>query len=156
VVRVNAAYGGVAGKSGLVLAAAGICDETGAELRLTSFSLRPRGAAHDADAESRLRDGVTAEIRENAAAALAEVAGLPNAPRTAETVVGYGEDWADAIEHVDWGDGDVLVVGSSDMGPGHRVFLGSTGMRIVRESPVPVIIVPGGAVQTLVERAEEA
>lgn len=156
VVRVNAAYGGVAGKSGLVLAAAGICGETGADLRLASFSLQPRHATTDLEAENRLREKVTSQIRESGAAALTEVESLPHAPRIAETVVGFGEDWADAIEHVEWDTGDVLVVGSSDMGAGQRVFLGSTGMRIVHESPVPVIVVPGGAVQTLVERAEEA
>lgn len=153
--RVNAAYGGVAGKSGLVLAAAGLCTEMGAELRLASFSLHPRHPAADLAAENELRTRVTSQIREHAAAALSDVEGLPNAPKVAETVVGFGEDWADAIEHVAWDDGDVLVVGSSDMGPGHRVFLGSTGMRIVHESPIPVIVVPGGAVQTLVERVED-
>lgn len=153
--RVNAAYGGVAGKSGLVLAAAGICIETGAELRLTSFSLQSRSITTDLIAEGELRTTVTADVRERAAETLAEVRRLPNAPNIAETAVGFGEDWADAIEHVSWDDGDVLVVGSSDMGAGRRVFLGSTGMRIVHESPVPVVVVPGSAVQTLVDRAED-
>lgn len=155
VTRVNAAYGGVAGKTGLVLAAAGLCAEMGAELRLTSFSLRSRSITTDLIAEEELRATVTADVRENAAQALSEVTSLPHAPRVADTTVGFGEDWADAIEHVEWDTGDVLVVGSSDMGPGQRVFLGSTGMRIVHESPVPVVVVPGGAVQTLVDRAED-
>jgi nucleotide-binding universal stress UspA family protein len=153
--RVNAAYGGVAGKSGLVLAAAGLCTEMSAELRLTSFSLQSRSITTDLIAEDELRATVTADVRDHAAGALADVRALPHVPKIAETVVGFGEDWDDAIEHVDWDDGDVLVVGSSDMGPGHRVFLGSTGMRIVHESPVPVIVVPGGAVQSLVDRAED-
>ncbi len=155
VTRVNAAYGGVAGKSGLVLAAAGLCTEMSAELRLTSFSVQPRSLTTDLIAEDELRARVTADVRDGAVETLAEVRALPNAPKIAETVVGFGEDWADAIEHVGWDDGDVLVVGSSDMGAGRRVFLGSTGMRIVHESPVPVVVVPGNAVQTLVERAEE-
>ena len=154
--RVTAAYGGAAGTSGLVVAAAGICAEMDAELRLASFSLEPRQAATDRRAREEERAAVTASIQEHAASALAEVRALPNAPKVGETVVGFGEEWADAIEHVDWTTGDVLVVGSSDMGPGRRVFLGSTGMRIVHESPVPVIVLPGEAVETLVERAEEA
>lgn len=154
--RVNAAYGGLAGTSGLILAAAGICSETSAELRLTSFSVQPRSITTDIIAEDELRTRVTADVRDNAAQALAGVRELPHAPRIAETAVGFGEDWADAIEHVGWDDGDVLVVGSSDMGAGRRVFLGSTGMRIVHESPVPVVVVPGNAVQHLVERAEES
>lgn len=155
VTRVNAAYGGVAGKSGLVVAAAGLCTEMGATLRLTAFSVQSRSVTTDLIAEDELRTVVTSDVRGNAANALSEVRALPNPPTIAETTVGFGEDWADAIEHVAWDDGDVLVVGSSDMGPGHRVFLGSTGMRIVHESPVPVIVVPGSAVQSLVDRAED-
>lgn len=154
--RVNAAYGGVAGKSGLVLAAAALCTETGAKLRLTSFSLQQRSITTDLIADDELRTRVMADVRDSAEQSLAEVRELPNAPSIAETAVGFGEDWPDAIEHVSWDNGDVLVVGSSDMGAGRRVFLGSTGMRIVHESPVPVIVLPGGAVQTLIDRAEDA
>lgn len=154
VARVNAAYGGVAGKSGLVLAAAGLCTEMDATLRLTAFSVRSLSVTTDLIAADKMRAMVTADVRENAAGALSEVHALPDAPTVAETTVGFGEDWENAIEDVSWERGDVLVVGSSDMGPGHRVFLGSTGMRIVHESPVPVIVVPGDAVRSLVERAE--
>jgi nucleotide-binding universal stress UspA family protein len=57
-------------------------------------------------------------------------------------VVGRGESWEEAIEDVEWEDGDVLVVGSSSIGPVARVFLGSRATKIVRHSPVPVIVVP--------------
>ena len=40
------------------------------------------------------------------------------------------------------GRGDVLVVGSSSGGVLARVFLGSNATRVVRHSPVPVIVVP--------------
>ena len=57
-----------------------------------------------------------------------------------------GDDWEDAIEDVGWEDGDVLVVGSSSAGPIARVFLGSHSAKIVRHSPVPVVVVPRGAI----------
>ena len=41
--------------------------------------------------------------------------------------------------------GDLLVVGSSRHGPLARVFLGSTATKIVRASPVPVVVVPRGS-----------
>jgi nucleotide-binding universal stress UspA family protein len=47
----------------------------------------------------------------------------------------------------------VLVVGSSSIGPIARVFLGSRASRIVRHSPVPVIVVPRGAAEELAEEA---
>ena len=39
-------------------------------------------------------------------------------------------------------EGEVLVVGSSRLGPVARVFLGSNSTKIVRSSPVPVVVVP--------------
>ncbi|GAB3496634.1 universal stress protein [Flexivirga lutea] len=152
--RLDVAYGGLAGTSGLVLAAAGMAAEMGAALRLTSFSLRARSLTTDLIAQDELRSAVTTDVQDSADRALTEVQALPHPPEIDATAIGFGEDWADAIADVGWDTGDTLVVGSSDMGPGRRVFLGSTGMRIVHESPVPVIILPGDAVPTLVERAE--
>jgi nucleotide-binding universal stress UspA family protein len=67
-------------------------------------------------------------------------------PEGVETVVGRGETWAEALEDVEWDDGDVLVVGSSSIGPVARVFLGSRASKIVRHSPVPVVVVPREAI----------
>jgi nucleotide-binding universal stress UspA family protein len=60
----------------------------------------------------------------------------------APAVVGHGASWEEAIEDVEWRDGDVLVVGSSSAAPAARVFLGSRASRIIRHAPVPVIVVP--------------
>ena len=57
-------------------------------------------------------------------------------------MIGHGETWDEAVEDVEWADGDVLVVGSSSLGPIARVFLGSRAAKIVRHSPVPVVVVP--------------
>jgi nucleotide-binding universal stress UspA family protein len=78
---------------------------------------------------------------------------LPLVPHPLEAVVGYGETWDEALEDVEWQDGDVLVVGSSASGLVARVFLGSRATKIVRHSPVPVMVVPRGAVDGLAERA---
>ena len=50
----------------------------------------------------------------------------------------------------------MLVVGSSTIGPVARVFLGSRGAKIVRDSPVPVVVVPRGAAEELAEEAKAA
>jgi nucleotide-binding universal stress UspA family protein len=73
---------------------------------------------------------------------LARIAELPTPPRSRETVIGYGHDWHEAVEDVGWTDGDLLVVGSSSVGPLARVFLGSRASKIVRNSPVPVVVLP--------------
>ena len=66
-----------------------------------------------------------------------------------ETVIGSGDSWGEAIDDIDWGDGDVLVVGSSDPGPIARVFLGSRATKILRHLPVPVFVVPRGRSEEL-------
>jgi len=50
----------------------------------------------------------------------------------------------------------VLVVGSSSIGPVARVFLGSRATKIVRHSPVPVVVVPRGVVAELAHDAVHA
>ena len=73
-----------------------------------------------------------------------------------ETVIGYGENWDEALEDIAWRDGDVLVVGSSAVGPVARVFLGSRASKIVRHSPVPVVVVPRHAAAELAQQAVRA
>jgi nucleotide-binding universal stress UspA family protein len=90
-----------------------------------------------------------------ARAALEQVEELPVAPPQLEAVVGRGETWDEALDDVEWDEGDVLVVGSSTIGPVARVFLGTRANKIVRESPVPVIAVPRRAAAELAEAAVE-
>jgi nucleotide-binding universal stress UspA family protein len=62
-----------------------------------------------------------------------------------EAGIAEGRDWEDALDSLPWEEGEVLVVGSSRLGPVARVFLGSNSIKIVRSSPVPVLVIPRGA-----------
>jgi nucleotide-binding universal stress UspA family protein len=155
--RVTAAFGG--SDDDLVIAAAGVAARVGASLRVASFAVHPRapytagvGREGDAAMVSQWVDEIGAAAR----AALAEVHDLPNVPRECEAVVGRGEDWAEALEDIEWLPGDVLVVGSSSIGPLARVFLGSRATKIVRNSPVPVAVVPRGRAAELADEAASA
>ena len=55
-----------------------------------------------------------------------------------------GDRWSSAIGSVEWTPTDLLVVGSSRIGHVARVFLGSTATKILRHTPVPVLVVPTG------------
>jgi nucleotide-binding universal stress UspA family protein len=128
--RVTAAFGG-SGEE-LVQIAAREAERVGATLRVASFAVRPRppivaGVGRLAD------DSIVAQWSQEVRAAV---------PEGIDIVVGRGETWEEAIEDVEWADGDVLVVGSSAIGPIARVFLGSRASKIVRVSPVPVVVVP--------------
>lgn len=59
-----------------------------------------------------------------------------------ETTVAVGADWRAAVDEIDWAPGDVLVIGSKPGGPVARVFMGSSATKIVRHSPVPVVLLP--------------
>ena len=62
-----------------------------------------------------------------------------------ENGVDGGRDWEDALDSLGWEEGEVLVVGSSRLGRVARLFLGSNSTKIVRSSPVPVLVIPRGA-----------
>jgi nucleotide-binding universal stress UspA family protein len=141
--RVTAAYDGSA--SGLLIAAARVAARVGASLRIASFAVWSRPAYTTrlgTDSEDLVLQEWITDLEKSAHAALEQVEELAKVPRQVETVVGHGESWEEAIDDVGWDDDDVLVVGSSAVGPIAQVFLGSRGSKILRNSPVPVVVVP--------------
>jgi nucleotide-binding universal stress UspA family protein len=60
-------------------------------------------------------------------------------------VIGDGPDWRKALDSLAWESEEVLVVGSSHRSPVERILLGEQGARLIRSSPVPVIVLPRGA-----------
>ncbi|OBK44861.1 universal stress protein [Mycobacterium sp. 1081908.1] len=54
-----------------------------------------------------------------------------------------GHDWNEALGKADWRDGDILALGTRPRDEIRRVFLGSRSGKIIRESPVPVLVLPG-------------
>jgi nucleotide-binding universal stress UspA family protein len=146
VTRVTAAFG--SSGDDLVVGAAGVAASVGATLRLASFAVRPRApytvaVGREAD-DAAVREWVS-EIETAQQEVLERVRELPVVPEECDAVVGRGESWVDALDDVEWEDGDVLVVGSSSIGPVARVFLGSRSAKIVQHAPVPVVVVPRGA-----------
>jgi nucleotide-binding universal stress UspA family protein len=60
-----------------------------------------------------------------------------------ELQVVTGHDWNEALGDADWRDGDILALGTRPRDEIRRVFLGSRSAKIIRESPVPVLVLPG-------------
>lgn len=157
--RVTAAYGGPDGGDELVIAAAGVAARIGATLRIASFAVRahpPYTSGVGTQPERAVIAQWVAEIERAGRATLERVQHLPAVPPELEAVIGYGESWDEAVEDIEWQDGDILVVGSSSMGPIARVFLGSRASKIVRNSPVPVVVVPRGTATELADEAARA
>lgn len=64
----------------------------------------------------------------------------PQCPVT--TVVGHGSTLVEAVNALEFGDGEVVMAGSSRLAQPRRLFLGRTVTRLMRVLPVPVIVVP--------------
>ncbi|GAA3270876.1 universal stress protein [Paenarthrobacter aurescens] len=59
-----------------------------------------------------------------------------------EIVVAQGRTVEEAVDRLDWEDGEILLIGSSRLAQHRATFLGSTANRILRALPVPMIVVP--------------
>jgi nucleotide-binding universal stress UspA family protein len=55
-------------------------------------------------------------------------------------VIATGSGWDESVTSIDWQAGELLAVGSSAAGPLARVFLGSRAGKLIRASPVPVLV----------------
>ena len=152
VTRLTTAYTGTAQSDQLVRAVRAMARRLGATLRLASFAVRlgpPETARFSAEAAGLVAEW-TANIQASARRVLEEDPESAEAiPGDVQFVIGHGHDWEHALEDVEWRDGDVLVIGSSDAGPVAQVFLGSRAAKIVRHSPVPVLTFPRGVAKTL-------
>jgi nucleotide-binding universal stress UspA family protein len=145
--RVTAAYRGTGASTGLVLGAAEVAASMGAELRVASFAVVPPDSGTSGaglDAELAIADTWAADVERHAASVVRQVSELDDAPSVSGVAIGMGETWESAMADVEWEPDEVLVVGSSTLGPIARVFLGSHAAKIVRHSPVPVVVVPHG------------
>lgn len=145
--RVTAAYRGTGASIHLVLGAAEVAAAVGAPLRIASFAVVPRDSGTSGaglDAEEAIADTWTADVEKHAASLVRQVSEEADAPVVSDIAVGRGETWKEAMADIGWEPNEVLVVGSSTLGPVARVFLGSHATKILRHSPVPVIVVPHG------------
>ncbi|MDN5796325.1 MAG: universal stress protein [Intrasporangium sp.] len=149
VTRATVAYNGSQLASQLVAATRLIASPAGAAVRLAAFAVQP--APPDTALLRAEAGGIVDEWVETIrAAAKRDFGEQEDGPRVTdeiEVVVGRGQNWGEALDDIEWDEHEVLVVGSSRFGPASRVFLGSRGSKIVRHSPVPVVVVPRAAIK---------
>jgi nucleotide-binding universal stress UspA family protein len=145
--RVTVAVDGSRLSEAVLVAAARMTRQMAVELRVVTFAVRGR-TMYPSQAGYHAEDMVIQAWREQAdamqAKALTWLATHEGVSTPTDVAIIDGRDWGDALERVGWVEGDVLVVGPSPHGPLSRVFLGSTGTKILQSSPVPVILIPAG------------
>jgi nucleotide-binding universal stress UspA family protein len=142
--RITCAFAGSTRSRTAFDAAVQLSRRHGLPLRLTTLVVRdrqmyPSQVGYSAERLVAEQWRAQAEEAQNTA-----LAALPD-DVTVEAGVVSGRNWEEALDSLPWKEGELLVVGSSRLGPVRRVFLGSNSTKIVRSSPVPVVVIPRGA-----------
>ena len=118
-----------------------LCGRLKVPLRLMTFVVRdrqmyPTGAGYDA--ENLVANQWRAQATEGQGKIIAQLP--PDPPAT--TGIADGKTWKAAFESVPWQSGEIVAVGSSNLGPLLRVFLGSNATKIIRHATIPCLILP--------------
>jgi nucleotide-binding universal stress UspA family protein len=150
--RLTCSFAATEESADLLIATAQLSATLGCPLRIVTFGVRGR-TMYPPEVGLHAEDQVLAQWREQVQtaqeAALARLNDLDLLPRgtMATTSIATGGSWGEAMDEVEWEAGEVLVIGSSRVGHLARVFLGSAAIKIVRYSPVPVVVVPAVAAE---------
>jgi nucleotide-binding universal stress UspA family protein len=118
-----------------------LCRDLKVSLRLITFVVRdrqmyPTGAGYDA--ENLVANQWRAQATEGQKRI---VAALPPDPPVVAGIAD-GKTWKAAFDSIDWKSGEIIAVGSSNLGPLLRVFVGSNATKIIRQATVPCLILP--------------
>jgi nucleotide-binding universal stress UspA family protein len=111
-------------------------------MRVITFAVRGR-TMYPPEVGLRAEDSILEAWAEQSREALAQLKAdrIVSDDTVLEVTTGYA--WDEAIDAADWQDGELLALGTRPRGGIVRVFLGSRGAKIVRHSPVPVLVLPG-------------
>jgi nucleotide-binding universal stress UspA family protein len=133
--RVTAAVGIRPGADALLDEATSVATDAGVPLRLVSLMSFDVPPGLDTAAIRIVQDGHAESVLEKAAAAV---------PSDVSTTIeqAAGDSVEDAVAHLSWLPGEVILVGSSRLAQPRRLFLGSTAAKMLHELPVPMIVVP--------------
>ena len=149
--QVSVAFGRADHDSGLLRRSVLTARAFGASLRVVCFAVRPM-AGYVGGVEPSTEDLVVGEWMKRLHHDFTTILGMTTrgaatgSDRASNATslaidLGQGSTWAQAMSNIDWSDGDLLVVGTSS-GPLSRFYLGSHAVKIIRNSPVPVLLLP--------------
>ncbi len=142
--RVSVAFRGDDATWSLLDRVATIARRSGARLRVLTFAIRGRTMypPRVSGAEDIVLEQWLAQAREQQRQAREHLLGIGFTDDTLELEVAVARSWAGVMNVLEWRRTEILVVGSSSTHRLSAVFLGSSAAKIVRHSPVPVVVVP--------------
>jgi nucleotide-binding universal stress UspA family protein len=129
ITRLTCGIGTRPGADDVLQAAVGAASWRSLPLRLVSL------VALDPDNPEAVR-AAEANMAERLAAAAAQL------PGKVTRTVAPGKTIEDAIEGLDWDEGELMMIGSSRLARNNRLFLGATANKVLRALPVPMVVVP--------------
>ncbi|MCH9641475.1 MAG: universal stress protein [Actinomycetia bacterium] len=139
--RITCAYSGTPESVRVVERVAALTATLDLPLRVVSYAIRgrtmfpPQVGLH---AEDSLLDAWASQLRQMTAKLKSDnVVG-----EDVELQVITGNGWDQALDNTVWEEGDVLALGTTSRRDIKGVFLGSHGAKIIRHSPVPVLMLP--------------
>jgi nucleotide-binding universal stress UspA family protein len=140
--RITAAYPGTPETLHVVERVAALAKRLDVPMRVVTFAVRGR-TMYPPEVGLRTEDSIVEQLASHARETLAQLRtdGIVGDDVALQVVTGNG--WDDALDAADWLDGEMLAIGTSPVGGIARVFLGSRGSKILRHSPVPVLVLPG-------------
>ena len=128
--------------SARVVARAGeLAEQLGAPLRVASFGVR-NATMYPPEVGLTAEDSVLDSWAAQAIAAQRRLVDDGIVAADVPCVIGTGAGWVESVGSVEWQRDELLAVGSSAVGPLARVFLGSRAGKLIRASPVPVLVLP--------------
>jgi len=140
--RITCGYPGTPESVDVVGRVAGLAKRLDVPLRVITFAVRGR-TMYPPEIGLHAEDSILAAWESHAREMLAQLRthGVVGEDVALQVVSGNG--WDQALDAAEWQDGEVLALGTSPRSEIARVFLGSRGSKILRHSPVPVLVLPG-------------
>ncbi|MFC4139670.1 MULTISPECIES: universal stress protein [unclassified Microbacterium] len=133
--RITVATGTRPGAERLLQSAVRLAAASGAAVRLVSLMPLDVPAGLNTGAITLVQDAHVDQV-------LAAARDRLPAETEVEVLQAGGDSIEDAVAQLDWLPGEVVLVGSSRLAQPRRLFLGSTAAKMLRELPVPMIVVP--------------
>lgn len=140
--RITCAYPGTPESVSVVQRVTELSRRLDTPMRMVTFAVRGRNM-YPPTVGLHAEDAILQEWAKQAQQAMTRLKDDKIIGDDVELQVVTGNDWSEALDAVDWLEGEILAIGTSPGSAVARVFLGSHGSKILRHSPVPVLVLPG-------------
>ncbi len=142
ITRLTCAFSDSASSARMVGHAVALAKQLGTSLRVASFGVR-NATMYPPEVGVTAEDSVLESWAAQAAQAQQRLVTDGIVDAEVPRVIATGSGWDESVRSIDWQRDELLALGSSAVGPLARVFLGARAAKLIKASPVPVLVLPG-------------